>query len=70
MLRLYPHGNIPDNTKRQMRVEKSDGIFDESLAKGKPSLLLHVRDKDLENNQTAEAQTWSKKSSRHVLARK
>ncbi len=35
MLRLYPHGNIPDNTKRQMIAILSDGNFDESPAKGR-----------------------------------
>ncbi len=37
MLRLYPHGDIPDNTKRQMIAKLSDGIFDESPAKGRSS---------------------------------
>ncbi len=75
MLRLYPHGDILDNTKRQMIAKLSDGIFDESPAKGShrarsPSLLRQARDTDLRNNRAAQAQTPTKKSSKHVLAGK
>jgi hypothetical protein len=37
MFRLYPHGDIRDSTKRQMIANLSDGIFDESSAKGESS---------------------------------
>ena len=72
MLRLYPHGDIPDNTKRQMIAKLSDGILMNLQPRGdhqarSPSLQRQARDKDLRNSRTAQAQTPIKKSSKHVL---
>ena len=37
LLRSYPHGDIPVETKQKMIAKLSDGIFDESPAKEKTS---------------------------------